>query len=110
MIRINNEKQELRIGYNKASNEYFIDRMNAGKSDFEPGFAKRHRAPRISDADNIRISLIIDAASAEFFADEGLSVMTEIFFPESLVENLKIVSNKMVQINKIELSKIKSIW
>jgi fructan beta-fructosidase len=110
IILANNEKQELRIGYNKANNEYFIDRTNAGKSDFETGFAKRHIAPRISDARNIKISLIVDAASAEFFADNGLSVMTDIFFPGSLAGGLKIVSDKMEKIDKIELSKIESIW
>lgn len=110
IILSNNEKQELKIGYHKASNEYFIDRTNAGKSDFESGFAKIHRAPRISDAPGIKISLIIDAASAEFFADSGLSVMTDLFFPGSLPGGLKIVSDKITKIDKIELSKVEPIW
>jgi fructan beta-fructosidase len=110
-INVSNENgEELTLGYEKASNQYFIDRTKAGKSDFEPGFAKRHTAARISNSKNIKLSLIVDHASAEVFADNGLNVFTDIFFPESLPGSLKIITKETVKVNKLQLSKIKSIW
>lgn len=75
--------QKLVVGYDKASNEYFIDRTASGKVDFEKGFARRHMAPRLSERKELELTLVIDRASVELFADDGLTAMTEIFFPGS---------------------------
>ncbi len=110
-IRISNERgEELILGYEKAADQYFIDRTNAGESDFEPGFAKKHTAPRISKSSTISLSLIVDHASAEVFIDNGLNVFTDVFFPGSLPGNLKIFTKGKVRVNKLELSKIESVW
>jgi len=110
-INLSNDKgEELIIGYEKATNQYFIDRTNAGESAFEKGFAKRHTAPRISTSDTIDLSLYIDAASAEVFADKGLNVFTDTFFPNSLASTLKIKTPNNVQVSKLQLSEVKSIW
>ena len=69
------------IGYDKASNSYFIDRTASGNVNFKEGFASRHTAPRIANTAKFDVTLIIDVASVELFADDGLTVMTEIFFP-----------------------------
>uniref|UniRef100_UPI0031D4F4DF glycoside hydrolase family 32 protein n=1 Tax=Chitinophaga sp. TaxID=1869181 RepID=UPI0031D4F4DF len=69
------------IGYDKSKQEYFIDRTKSGVTAFEKGFAARHTAPRFTHGDAMNLTLIIDDASAELFADGGLSVMTGIFFP-----------------------------
>jgi len=110
-INLSNDKgEELIIGYEKLSNQYFIDRTKAGESAFEKGFAKRHTAPRISTSNTIDLSLYIDAASAEVFADKGLNVFTDTFFPSSLASNLKIKSIDSIKVSKLQLAEIKSIW
>ena len=40
VVLTNKDQEELIIGFDKASNKYYIDRAKAGKVDFEPGFAK----------------------------------------------------------------------
>ncbi|HVE60894.1 MAG TPA: glycoside hydrolase family 32 protein [Chitinophagaceae bacterium] len=102
--------EQLIIGYDQTSNQYFIDRTKAGKSEFENGFAKKHIAPRYSTKENIDLTLIIDNASVELFADEGLLSMTEIFFPNKLYSDINIQSSSAFKIDSLVYNKLKSIW
>ena len=61
--------------------QYYIDRSQSGKTDFSEKFSGRATAPRITESDTLRLSLMVDVASVELFADEGKTVMTAIFFP-----------------------------
>jgi fructan beta-fructosidase len=106
----NDAGEKVLVGYDKASTNYFIDRSNSGKVSFEKGFAKRHTAPRFSNKTGMDMTLIIDNASVELFADNGLSVMTEIFFPNSLLSNININSSSDFKIRSLEFNDMKSIW
>jgi fructan beta-fructosidase len=86
----NNEGEQLVIGYDDKANSYFIDRSKAGEISFEKGFAKRHLAPRFSKSSNLKLSLVLDETSIELFSDSGLTVMTDIFFPTSHWNTLKM--------------------
>ena len=102
--------QKLVIGYDKATNHYFIDRTGSGKTDFEKGFAKKHLAPRLATAANIELTLIIDIASVELFADNGLSVMTEIFFPDNNYSNITIQAPGNFKISSLEYVPMKAMY
>lgn len=102
--------QQVVIGYDQASNNYYIDRTKSGKVDFEKGFAKRHIAPRVSDRQHFDLYLIVDNASVELFADNGTAVMTEIFFPDEVYSDIKINSPEHMTIGALEFAKLKSIW
>lgn len=108
VILSNKENQKLLVGYNHKTKTYYIDRTNSGKSDFEKGFPKKHIAPRIADTKNGKISLILDVASAELFADDGLTVMTDIFFPGSLIDRIKISGNESQVIKDLKILSIPS--
>ncbi len=84
--------EKLIVGYDKATNNYFIDRFNSGKINFEKGFAARLTAPRI------------------LFADDGLSVMTSIFFPNKNYSHVQINSTAGYNIKSLQVNKMKSIW
>jgi fructan beta-fructosidase len=102
--------EKVLIGYDMASNNYFIDRTNSGKVSFEKGFAKKHIAPRFSSIEKMNMTLIIDNASLELFADNGLSVMTEIFFPNTPYSNISIQSANDFKIQSLQYNKMNSIW
>ncbi len=102
--------EQLVAGYDKPTNQFFIDRTKAGNSNFEKGFAERHTAPRILKTSGSRITLIIDRASIELFADDGLTVMTEIFFPNKPFNQINIQSQNNLQIRKLEYTGLNSIW
>ena len=78
----NSKGESYTLGYHVASNRFYSDRRNAGKKDFSPVFAASvHWAERASDEEVLQFDLFLDVASAEFFADGGSTVMTDIFFP-----------------------------
>jgi fructan beta-fructosidase len=91
-IELSNTKGEKWIvGYEKKSNSYFIDRTQSGKKDFEKGFASKIFSKRTGTDNMIDVTLIIDDASAEFFADKGLTAMTSIFFPNENYSSLRLL-------------------
>jgi fructan beta-fructosidase len=106
----NNKNEKVVLGYDQSANQYYIDRTESGKVDFEKGFAARHTAPRFSTSPKMNLTLIIDDASVELFADDGLSVMTSIFFPNEPYSNISIQSPDHFKIKKLEYHRMKSIW
>jgi fructan beta-fructosidase len=106
----NSKGEKLEIGYDKQMNEYFIDRTKAGRADFNDEFAAKHTAPRFSHKKELEMTLIFDESSVELFADDGLSVMTEIFFPETPFNKITISAEKKFKISRIGFTKFSSIW
>lgn len=102
--------EELLIGYDKDNNQYFIDRTKSGKTDFQKDFPGKHVAPRLAKDEKINMTLIFDVSSVELFADDGLSVMTELFFPNKPYDKISVRSVERTEIKKIEFKRLKSIW
>ena len=106
----NNAGDSLVIGYEKAANRYFIDRTHAGQVQFEKGFAAKHTAPRFAQGGPVDMTLIIDDASVELFADKGLSVMTAIFFANKPLTSIHFRSADGFMIKSLRYSSLKRIW
>ncbi len=105
----NDGGEKVVIGYDKQANQYFIDRTQSGNTDFNKEFAAKHFAPRFSNTGKINVSLIIDVSSVELFADDGLSVMTELFFPSKPYNHISIQSKENT-IDALKYTALKSIW
>lgn len=73
--------QELRIGYNASESYFYIDRSKSGNTSFHPEFPELIKAKRISTDKKIDLTIIMDKTSVELFADDGLTVLTAIYFP-----------------------------
>ncbi len=110
LVLSNELGEQLVIGFDKKQNQYFIDRSISGKTDFQKDFAAKHVAPRLTDNATMKISLIIDVSSVELFADNGLTAMTEIFFPNQPYNQIHLQANDSIIINKLEYINLKSIW
>jgi fructan beta-fructosidase len=110
-INLANAKNEkLVIGFDKNENQYFIDRSYAGIVDFNKAFAGKFVAPRLSGNKTVKLTLVVDRASIELFADDGATVMTCIFFPSEPFDNMRIQSDKGLQISSLSLTPLRSIW
>lgn len=110
-VTLSNKKGEaVVIGYDKGANEYFIDRTQSGKKDFNKDFAAKHKAPRFSKSANMNLSLLIDLSSVELFADDGLSVMTALFFPNEPYDKIQVQSTEGIVFKKLAYTPLKSIW
>jgi fructan beta-fructosidase len=110
IILSNKLGEELIIGFDKIQNKYFIDRTRSGKTNFQSDFAARHFAPRFTTNAKMEISLLIDISSVELFADGGLTVMTEIFFPSEPFNQVSIQSTDNALMKQFEYIKLNNIW
>jgi fructan beta-fructosidase len=110
-ITLSNQKNEqLVIGYDAGKNQYYIDRSKSGKTDFNKDFAGHFFAPRLSNLVQSDITLIIDKASVELFADKGLTVMTAIYFPNADFNKLGISTPNKLKIEDLSIISCSSIW
>jgi len=106
----NSSGQQLVIVFDKVTNTYFIDRTHSGKVDFEKGFAAKHTAPRLASGQQFNLILVIDNASVELFADDGRTVMTEIFFPDTIFSDMMIESNDKFYLKTLQLITLRSVY
>jgi len=81
IILSNTYNEKLIVGYHADKKQFYIDRIKAGVSNFNPGFATVALAPRLSFTMNMDLSILLDKTSIELFADGGRTVMTALFFP-----------------------------
>lgn len=102
---VNDLGEQVIIGFDKNTNQYFIDRTKSGKTNFQKDFASKSTAPRFTSDKKMDITLIIDVSSVELFADDGLSVMTSIFFPNKPYNKIQLNN-----ISQVQYAPLKSIW
>lgn len=109
----NDAQEQVLIGYDHAKKTYYIDRSKAGNVTFAPadkGFEQVAHAPRLATGPTQEITLLVDAASVELFADGGLTCMTGIFFPSQPFKNLVLQAEGTLTLPRVELAGVKSIW
>ena len=98
-----NVMQAKQTKYDAAKKQFFIDRRNAGVSNFHQGFAAMATAPRfVADAE-MDLSLLIDKTSVELFADGGRTVMTALFFPTHPFTNCSLQSKEDISVKTMNL-------
>lgn len=106
VVLSNEMGEQTVIGFDAPAHQYYIDRTRSGKVSFEKGFAGRFTAPRFIEKGKIDLTLIIDRASVEVFADGGLTTMTSIFFPTQDYNNISIETPKNKLKGKVLLKEI----
>ena len=110
-VKIANQKGEYVVaGYDKITNSFYIDRSKSGKTDFEKSFAAKHIAPRIMNTKNLELTMVIDKASLEMFCDNGLTVITDIFFPTEDFTSISVWYPKKFRVKRLQVNPLESIW
>lgn len=110
LILSNKAGEKTVIGYDKSADQYFVDRSRSGKINFDKDFGNKIVAPRLTKNKNIEITLVIDNASVEFFGDNGLSVITAIFFPSANYTDINIVADDSIVLKSVSLQHLEAIW
>jgi len=109
-------KDKLSVYFNAADNKYYIDRSKSGKHDFSKNFPLVLNAPRLTSTKSIDLRLIVDVSSIELFADNGLTVMTALYFPTeeftSVIEFFYESKSKtsQIKVNNLTVNELKSVW
>ncbi len=100
----NDAGESYRVGFDAALGLFFSDRTRAGKNDFSPDFANAiHYASRQVEGKIVKLHVFVDVASAELFADEGATCITDIFFPSKDFDKLNVYAqNGPVTLRKAE--------
>jgi len=106
----NSMGQQMVLGYNKTSNEWYIDRTLSGRTDFNKEFPKKFFSPRLAAGSELDLTVVMDASSLEMFADKGLTVMTSVFFPDSPLIDLHFGSREPWKIQRLSYTPLRSIW
>lgn len=75
----NQEGEELRMGLQ--AGVFYVDRQNAGISDFSTAFPAVHNMP-VTGIEVRTVQVFMDASSVEVFLNGGEAVMTELVFPK----------------------------
>jgi fructan beta-fructosidase len=102
--------EKVVFGYDKLKNEFFIDRTASGKMDFSKKFPARHVAPYQAKG-VLKIHAFIDTSSIEVFVDNGVIVMTEIFFPSEDYTKLTLFSaGGTTELISADVYNLESIW
>ncbi|MGB3774190.1 MAG: glycoside hydrolase family 32 protein [Leeuwenhoekiella sp.] len=110
IIFSNSKKDSLFVGYSKAQNQFYVDRIASGKTDFSDKYADRiMTAPATFDEDGgTKLSIFTDQSSIEFFVDGGMTAMTAQVFPQEPYTLLNIETDESVK--NLKLAPISSIW
>jgi fructan beta-fructosidase len=108
---INANEERLLVGYNRTTQQFYIDRYFAGKSAFSADFPGKHFAHRLSNDNMITLHIFLDHASVEVFADEGSVVLTDTFFPNEIMRNVGVFElGGKVALTKSQIFELKRIW
>jgi fructan beta-fructosidase len=107
----NAKGEKVFLGYDVKQKQYFVDRRQAGIVDFAAEFPGRHTAPAQEASQQIRMRLYLDHNSVELFAEEGRTVMTELFFPTELLTQLSVFAEGgAVELSEGTIYPLERIW
>jgi fructan beta-fructosidase len=102
--------EQLVVGYDKQQNNYFIDRNNASRGDFDKNFKGRFTSARLAVKSSSDIIIVVDDSLVKLFADNGLNVMTAVFFLLQPLNNVNITGNDGFMFSTLQYNNLQSIW
>ncbi len=84
---------ETVVGVDREKGRIFVDRTRSGKTDWSPEFPARVSAPlKHSQANSIRLEIVVDHNSVEVFAEDGETVLTDLIYPSASSVGLSFYS------------------
>lgn len=101
------DSQQTLVGFDALKGKMFVDRIRSGR-DFHDAFGARHEAP-MEGALSIRV--LVDRSSVEVFGDEGLSVISDVIFPDAGSTGVEMyVNGGRAVVREFRAWKLKSAW
>lgn len=110
-IQLSNKKGEkVKIAYSDTNGGVYIDRTEAGISNFSNDFAAIHKVAYQPGTD-MKFHIFVDEASVEIFIDDGKLVMTDILFPTIPYNKVELFSTKgSVHVTFSRIWELASVW
>lgn len=102
-----NAKQEtLNFNVDGTQKTLTVHREHSGNTDFNQRFSTPVVTPLI-EKEEYHITLLVDKCSAELFINQGEQVMTSLFFPSEVMNNLKFYSSEKMEVKNISVSALR---
>lgn len=89
---LGNGTEATRIGYEPSTRRLSVDRTNSGDEGFHPAFSSVEDTQVDMVDGRLRLSLYVDRASVELFAQDGLTTITDQVFPTAGAEEISLFS------------------
>lgn len=105
----NSVNNQVEITFDLSQGMLSLDRSKSGKVDFHKSFSQKVSAPLYFGKIH-RIELFVDQTSIELFVNNGRIQMTNIVFPETLLNQISISKTDHIKIVSAKIRGLKSIW
>lgn len=102
--------EQVKVGYEKQANRFYIDRSKTGKTNFSKNFNGLAYAPRFDTSDKIKVTMVTDVSSVEVFFDDGISVLTGLYFTNEKLTMLTIKTSEPVNVTDVKEMPLASVW
>lgn len=121
-FRIGNKNGEfVSFSYNVENSTYVLDRSKSGNVSFDPAFANAlvAQVKRKTNLSLLTGCIILDTASIEIFADDGVDTFTAQFFPTKLYDSINLevdlkyadlTTFPIIEAGGLTATALKSIW
>jgi fructan beta-fructosidase len=107
----NAKNQKIKVGYDAKNNQFFVDRSKSGNTAFSKEFNGVVQAQRYGKGSEIKFTIVVDVSCIEVYFDNGLTVMTNLFFADEPMNTLKVnAPSGEISIDKLQIRKLSSIW
>lgn len=100
------------IEVNAGTGKITVDRSRSGAVGFHPRFGGRSAAPLQIEDGKVNVRFLLDTSSLEVFAQDGVSVLSNLIFPATGPRSLSLSAegSSTPSVDRIEIQPLKSGW
>lgn len=111
-VKLSNSKGEVvRFAYEQGSGIFVFDRILSGKVEFSNEFRRLQFIPRVLDDNLLTLRIFTDKCSMEVFADDGHTVITNLFFPTEDYNQISLYADQgNAELVNGKVHALKRIW
>lgn len=104
----NNREETVKIGYDFGKKELYLDRRGAGNAPCEH-FLEKYQVSLQPELDQVKLQILVDHSQIEVFANDGMAVMTNLFFMNDFSYWIEASGNDSI-LGNTEIYELNSIW
>jgi|BioPla2DNA2_1021312.scaffolds.fasta_scaffold01663_8 fructan beta-fructosidase len=106
----NNKNESLSFTFNPQTETIITNRASSGSVDFHPKYKVDSIISPLPKTKTFAIRLLIDKSSSELFVNDGVVVQSNVMFPTTSFNNIKLSSGKNpVHLSNLDIYEISSL-
>lgn len=106
---ITDKEELLRLEIDPVNDQYILHR-DTGRTEFSNDFPEKIKGS-LNGFDGSQVTAVADTSSVELFFDNGVTVSTNLFYPEGVISRFEIWSKaEKLQVKALSFRTLHSIW